>query len=67
MNKYTNEKIASSKVLDELSYRIHMRVESYVKEGLYYFSVCPKCGSILERDYQAYCDRCGQSLSWRGK
>lgn len=28
------------------------------------FPVCPKCGSTLEREYQSYCDRCGQWLSW---
>lgn len=29
------------------------------------FPVCPRCGISLEREYQAYCDRCGQCLSWR--
>lgn len=28
------------------------------------FPVCPRCGFTLEREYQAYCDRCGQCLSW---
>ena len=28
------------------------------------FSVCPRCRSSLEREYQSYCDRCGQHLSW---
>lgn len=30
------------------------------------FPVCPRCGSALEREYQNYCDRCGQRLGWRG-
>ena len=29
------------------------------------FPVCPQCGSAMEREYQNYCDRCGQRLSWR--
>jgi len=29
------------------------------------FPVCPGCGITLEREYQRYCDRCGQSLSWK--
>lgn len=65
MNNSTNDKMYTSNVLRELSYRVRMRVEKCVKEGPYFFSVCPKCGSIIERDYQSYCDRCGQALSWR--
>lgn len=30
------------------------------------FPVCPQCGSAMEREYQRFCDRCGQKLSWRG-
>ena len=30
-----------------------------------YFPICPSCQITLERDYQAYCDRCGQKLSWK--
>lgn len=26
----------------------------------------PRCGSTMEREYQYFCDRCGQRLSWRG-
>lgn len=29
------------------------------------FPVCPQCGSAMEREYQNYCDRCGQCLGWR--
>ncbi len=28
------------------------------------FSVCPRCRLTLEREYQSYCDRCGQALDW---
>lgn len=30
------------------------------------FPVCPQCGCALEREYQAFCDRCGQRLDWEG-
>ena len=29
------------------------------------YPVCPRCGITLEREYQAYCDRCGQCLNWK--
>ena len=29
------------------------------------FPVCPQCGITMEREYQAYCDRCGQCLDWK--
>ena len=29
------------------------------------FPVCPQCSSTLEREYQNFCDRCGQRLGWR--
>ena len=28
--------------------------------------VCPRCKTTMEREYMAYCDRCGQCLDWRG-
>jgi len=28
------------------------------------FPVCPGCTATLEREYQHYCDRCGQALDW---
>ena len=33
--------------------------------GLTGFPVCPQCGTTIEREYQAYCDRCGQCLDWK--
>lgn len=29
------------------------------------FPLCPHCNSSLDRDYQSYCDRCGQALGWK--
>ena len=31
------------------------------------FYVCPRCQVTLEREFQSYCDRCGQCLNWRGR
>lgn len=28
------------------------------------YPVCPRCSTTLEREYQRYCDRCGQRLDW---
>lgn len=51
------------------SYRRPMHVREYILyrstfggESAFYF--CPRCGITMEREYQAYCDRCGQRLSW---
>lgn len=29
------------------------------------FPLCPRCGLPLEREYQNFCDRCGQKLGWK--
>lgn len=29
------------------------------------FPICPSCGITLEREYQSFCDRCGQRLDWK--
>lgn len=28
------------------------------------FPICPRCNCSLEREYQNFCDRCGQRLCW---
>lgn len=28
------------------------------------YPVCPSCRSSLDREYVAFCDRCGQRLEW---
>ena len=50
---------------EKLSYRNPMPV----KEVIAYpnncsYPVCPKCKNTFEREYQSYCDRCGQCLKW---
>lgn len=29
------------------------------------YYVCPQCGLTMEREFMAFCDRCGQRLDWR--
>ena len=46
-----------------VSYRIRMRVTEmrvFDHDGGYY--VCPRCKVTMEREFQSYCDRCGQAL-----
>lgn len=38
--------------------------EVYIHKDRYEFSRCPRCGSTMEREYQLFCDRCGQRLNW---
>lgn len=52
----------------QLTYRQTMQV-SHVKvihlcNGLTAYPIFPRCKLTLERDYQNYCDRCGQRLGW---
>lgn len=48
------------------SYRVPMPV----REALSFFNgdiypLCPQCRETIDRDYQRYCDRCGQRLNWK--
>lgn len=59
------EKLFNPKICNVILYRKAMLVEKYKalgKSGV--FPVCPRCECTMERDYQAYCDRCGQCLKW---
>lgn len=55
--------------LDEVSFRIPMPVVEIhpfpLLSGSSSFLVCPKCGGTLEREDMAYCNSCGQCLSWK--
>lgn len=56
-------KLESPKVA--MTYRAPMPVihlKRY-RETTYY--LCPRCKVTLEREFTAYCDRCGQRLSWK--
>ena len=64
------EPVSLSMLMDDLSYRMPMRVTAvrYFCRMKYpsAFPVCPRCKTSMEREYQAYCDRCGQALEWKG-
>jgi len=50
----------------ELSFRRPMKVTQvrmFQFDGAY--PVCPQCSITLEREYQRFCDRCGQRLDWK--
>lgn len=58
------------KLYESAAYRLPMPVREYVvyrntfgTESEYF--VCPRCDTTMEREYQAYCDRCGQRLAWK--
>lgn len=55
--------------LEELLYRRPMRVveiHTYPHcHGAPAYPVCPRCGKTMEREYTAFCSRCGQMLNWR--
>ena len=46
-------------------YRRPMEVTDIVCYSQEAFAVCPRCKISLEREFQSYCDRCGQALNWR--
>lgn len=52
-------------LLEGYSYRIPRRITDiclYCNGDAY--AQCPRCRIPLDRDYQPYCDRCGQALDW---
>ena len=63
-----NELLVPSMIWNELSFRKPLTV-THIRchrdcNGLIGFPVCPQCGITIEREYQSYCDRCGQLLDW---
>lgn len=40
-----------------------MRIFSGQNVNGYY--ICPRCHATMDREFMAYCDRCGQCLDWR--
>ena len=53
---------------EAVSYRVPMRVRELMMyrtncpESGYY--VCPRCKRTMDREFMAFCDRCGQKLDW---
>ena len=46
------------------SYRLPMPVMQLRKYRAAAYYICPRCKITMEREFMAYCDRCGQCLSW---
>jgi hypothetical protein len=42
-------------------YRLYQ--EAFGREYIYYY--CPRCDITLNREFQFFCDRCGQRLNWK--
>lgn len=61
-------KIKKDETIEEmLSYRSPMLVkEIKVYRGGNSYPICPRCDCTFEREYQRFCDRCGQRLKWTG-
>lgn len=64
------EPVSLSALMEAQSYRTPMRVAAvryfHRMTTPSSFPVCPRCHTSMEREYQAYCDRCGQALNWKG-
>ena len=58
--------VAAIDFIEALSFRIPMEIrEIHLHRNNMALSVCPRCRITLEREYQSYCDRCGQALNWK--
>lgn len=63
--KMPNELLGFSTEEAELSYRVAMPVVQCVRVQCGMICpVCPRCEMCLDREYQAFCDSCGQKLNW---
>ena len=65
-----NDLLIPSAIWREMSFRhpvpvTHIRCFRWPC-GITGFPLCPQCGVTMEREYQSFCDRCGQCLSWKG-
>ena len=63
-NKWTQKQIEKA-----MSYRTAKIVATYRifpdhRFGVQTFALCPTCNGDVDRDYQAFCDGCGQKLKW---
>ena len=66
----SNRQIQIADLLEKvISYRRPMKVRSvrYYKSipELYSFPLCPRCERPMNREYQAFCEHCGQALDWK--
>lgn len=53
---------------DAETYRVPMPVTAICRyptcPELYTYPLCPRCNHPLEREYQLFCNHCGQALDW---
>ncbi len=67
--KMSSRKVRESNRSAALSYRVPMEVSTIRVlgrgAGADSYPVCPRCECTLEREYQLFCDRCGQALNWK--
>lgn len=61
-----NKPFLSSQGSCESAHRLYpMRVKQILQlPSGYAYPICPGCRITLDREYQSYCDRCGQCLDW---
>lgn len=64
-----NELLGLTTTDEELSYRFPQQVTRFRRDlslsrSCSAFPVCPRCHCSLEREYQSFCERCGQKLGW---
>ena len=60
-----NTALLEKKVSTAESYRMPMQVTHLRKYRATAYYICPRCSITMEREFMAYCDRCGQCLSWK--
>lgn len=52
-------------IVEAVTYRVEMPVTKVIQtRSSGCFPVCPRCKRSMEREFMAYCDRCGQRLGW---
>ena len=49
---------------EAVKYQFALITEAVVYYDRSAYFRCPNCKTTLERDFQQYCDRCGQKLKW---
>lgn len=65
----TSASLIRGVLLTGVSYRFRMTVSQVMIFQTLYgqtaYYVCPRCRVTMEREFMAFCDRCGQRLDWR--
>lgn len=63
--KKIKQKLTENSPLNAVSYRFALpvvEVEQFYNGDEY--SICPRCGNSLDREYIKFCECCGQHLAW---